>query len=117
MGNYLYSLTIKPYDTGTLNQAILDTVIANQAVLEPYLIVLIASDDTQYSIVQQSLNADRCKVEGEGVSVAVSFLSNYFAACRGVDSTDRHSHNLSFRLQNNVLFFGDFIPLRWNIEN
>ena len=100
-----------------LEIALTKTLEGNQMKLEPYFRRLIAFDDTEYTIVPKSLVVSACVVSGDDVQISGQFASNYFAACRGVNSTDKHDFKVTFKYRAGCLFYNGPLPLAWNVEN
>lgn len=94
-------------------------VLEHQSEFEPLFRLSIDVDDARVQYVDNSLEIEQVQIDDDGMSgaVDVEFMSEFYAGCKDLNSTDWHQETLPFSIEGGVIIFDIDLPIRWRVDN
>lgn len=103
----------------SLEDAIASAINDGQHKLTPLFENVIDTEDARRTVVDGSAEAEDVWVDSTGSSgsASISFLSNFYAGCKDMNSTDWCSVDVEFEIDGGAIVFDMNLGPKWRIDN
>ena len=88
----------------------------NERKFHPLFERVIDTGDGRVTVLDGSFEITHIQMDRTGGCAEGIFLSDFYAGCRDLNSTDEHDVELPFEIEDGFLVFDIMLPPRWVVE-